>query len=47
VVAPETGIGWHPSDDPDQPGIVVTEMDGITAGATEYEVVVVVLGERT
>lgn len=46
VVLPETGIGWYPSDDPGQPGIVVTELDGIT-GPTEYELVLLVLGERT
>lgn len=50
VLTASTAIGWYPSDDPLQPGIIVTELGGIPSSPAnaypEQTVVLLVLGER-
>lgn len=43
----ESGISWNPSEDTNEPGVVVTELEGVAAGpGDEVECVLLVLGER-
>lgn len=44
IVANNT-VGWRPSSDVEQPGVVITEAGGLTA-ATEYDITIAILGER-
>jgi len=41
----ENGIAWRRSDDSREPGVIVDDMDGITAGAV-YTSVLMILGRR-
>lgn len=42
-VVADTSIGWRPSDDPRQPGVLITELGGLTRD-TDYTVVLAIQG---